>query len=428
MSYRNPGDIRIADPNAFMRAFEAKAGPAIEKLKQRKEERKKEAEQYDKDLAAFNQSMNYPEWAKTINADAANSIKSMINKNYIDNGRFKNATASERQEILDEININIGQDIAKINSAIQLSANEILPGDFEDNPEFLQFIKTLPGQEKLNVTEIDGKTAFTYQVNGETKVLSSDKIPDGIANYTGRQAIQDKYAGLFDQAVSSIDKTLAKREELSLYDAQQIGDAEARSIFNGLDDREKNFLFEKAQIDINGDEEGGVIAYSDIKDLDEETRKAAEAVVIENIKGEIENKSIEIGRIKSDEIVRRQRAAEKQQSQTGEKMTIKEEVSNFIVQFNSMVNKGTQNPFIDFAQRTLPGLIKSGEGYIMGTGEDQEFLTEDQLIATLADFYSKNPAAFANARNSVMNTSIPETPAEPQKEAGSTDWNQFKVN
>lgn len=316
MSYRNPGDIRIADPGAFMKAFEAKVQPVIEELKKKKEERKKEAKKYDSDVAKFNESMNYPEWAKTLNAEAASSLKSIINKKYIDNGRFKDASESERQEIFDEINIGIGQSLNKVNGAIQLSYNEILPGDFEDNPEFLSFIKNVPSTSKLNITEVDGEPAFSYTVGEETKTLRADQIPDGVGDYKGRSAINEKYNGLLAAGVKSIDEKLKKREELGVYEASQDGQKTAMGIFSQLDQRERNYIFEEAQIDINGDEEGGVIAYADIKD--EEAREAADQVIIESIKKRIEDDSVEIGRIKSDEVVKLRKAREEKEKELRE--------------------------------------------------------------------------------------------------------------
>ena len=435
MSYRNPGDIRIADPGAFMKAFEAKVQPVIEELKKKKEERKKEAKKYDSDVAKFNESMNYPQWAKTLNAEAAASLKSIINKNYIDNGRFRDASESERQEILDEINIGIGQSLNKVNNAIQLSYNEILPGDFEDNPEFLSFIKNVPATSQLNISEVDGQPAFSYTIDGETKTLRADQIPDGVGDYKGRSAINEKYTSLLAEGVKSIDEKLKKREELGLYEASQDGQKTAMGIFSQLDQRERNYIFEEAQIDINGDEEGGVIAYGDIEA--DEPRKAADEVIIESIKKKIEDESIEIGRIKSDEIVRRRKAQEEDLKSRGQQPSTKQEVSNFIVQFNTMVNKGSKNAFIDFAQRTIPGVMKMPNGnYTIPSADPEEraeVLTEDQLIATLADFYSKNPAAFANAKNSVMNIDTASNEATPETSttegaSTSTDWNQFKVN
>jgi len=47
MSYRNPGQIYIANPNAFMEAFEKGIAPVKAELERKAAERKERAQKYD---------------------------------------------------------------------------------------------------------------------------------------------------------------------------------------------------------------------------------------------------------------------------------------------------------------------------------------------------------------------------------------------
>lgn len=438
MSYRNPGQIYIANPNAFMEAFERGIAPIKEKLEQKAKERKEREAKYDAANAQLKKSLNYPEWVNKYGKQKANTLKSMIEEDYISNNRFASATQSEQQDMLDELNVNIANIAKKTDAAIQLDYNEILPGHFEDNQEFLDFLASKPDQNNdISIERIDGQVGFSYIKDGQKIFLPESKIPDGAINYQGKTATNDVVNKAILAAKDDVDDKFTTAKTMS--EASAYTQTKAKQIYSALDEAQREYLFEEMQIDLNGDEKGtGNYSYSDVmenKDLRELLDKGMEAYITNRI----ENESRQLTRLRSEEEVRMREAREKaaEEAAKTKPVSTKEEVSNFIVQFNTMVNKGSKNAFIDFAQRTIPGVMKmpNGNYTIPSTDPEEraEILTEDQLIATLADFYTKNPAAFANAKNSVMNidTTSGEMTTGTATEKGdstNTDWNQFKVN
>ena len=178
MSYRNPGNLFVGDPNAFLKSFLT----GIEKhrlyYEQQAKKEEDEQKQLDYSLAQFNKNMDYPTIAKTFSKDVANMTKESVNKMYVDNGMFANANQQQRQEIYDEIGMNILNPLQKMGSAVKLDPTEIDLFSLDEGV-FKDFLKN-----KINGFEIimgdNGVPAISFDSKEGKKILNFDDIPDKI--------------------------------------------------------------------------------------------------------------------------------------------------------------------------------------------------------------------------------------------------------
>ena len=298
MSYRNPGEIYIANPNAFMEAFEKSVAPYKAEIERKAEERKKRAEKYDASNARLKQSLDYPEWVKRYGKQKADAIKSMVEEDYIANNRFASGTQSEQQDMLDELQSNIGTIVQKTDAALQIDFNEILPGQFENNQEFLDFIENKPDiDNQISLEKVNGQMGFSYIKDGKKSFLSVDKIPDGAINYQGRSQVYDVFEAGIKDAVKQVDDHVRKAGEATSMKNKLA--RSANNIFAQINDpSQRAYLFELAQSELKNQEEGKVdYSYMDIIDNDN-LREAADGVILEYIQSRIEDDSAEIDGIK----------------------------------------------------------------------------------------------------------------------------------
>lgn len=309
MSYRNPGQIYIANPNAFMEAFERGIAPIKEKLEQKAKERKEREAKYDTANAQLKKSLNYPEWVNKYGKQKADTLKSMIEEDYISNNRFASATQSEQQDMLDELNVNITNIAQKTDAAIQLDYDEILPGHFEDNQEFLDFLASKPDQNNdISIERIDGQVGFSYIKDGQKIFLPESKIPDGAINYQGKTATNDVINKAILAAKDDVDDKFTTAKTMS--EASAYTQTKAKQIYSALDEAQREYLFEEMQIDLNGNEKGtGNYSYSDVME-NEDLRKLLDKGMEAYITNRIENESRQLTRLRSEEEVDRMKRAE----------------------------------------------------------------------------------------------------------------------
>ena len=298
MSYRNPGEIYIANPNAFMEAFEKSVAPYKAEIERKAEERKKRAEKYDASNARLKQSLDYPEWVKRYGKQKADAIKGMVEQDYIANNRFASGTQSEQQDMLDELQSNIGTIVQKTDAALQIDFNEILPGQFENNQEFLDFIENKPDiDNQISLEKVNGQMGFSYIKDGKKSFLSVDKIPDGAIGYQGRNQVYDAFEAEIKGAVKEVDDHVRKAGEATSMKNKLA--RSANNIFAQINDpSQRAYLFELAQAELKDQEEGKVdYSYMDIIENDD-LRGAADGVILEYIQSRIEDDSAEIDGIK----------------------------------------------------------------------------------------------------------------------------------
>ena len=314
MSYRNPGQIYIANPNAFMEAFERGIAPIKEKLEQKIKERKEREAKYDTANAQLKKSLNYPKWVNKYGKQKADTLKSMIEEDYISNNRFASATQSEQQDMLDELNVNITNIAQKTDAAIQLDYDEILPGHFEDNQEFLDFLASKPDQgSDISIERIDGQVGFSYMKDGQKIFLPESKIPDGAINYQGKTATNDVINKAILAAKDDVDDKFTTAKTMS--EASAYTQTKAKQLYNALDEAQREYLFEEMQLDLNGDEEGtGNYSYSDVME-NEDLRKLLDKGMEAYLTNRIENESRQLTRLRSEEEVARKEKVEELKEQ-----------------------------------------------------------------------------------------------------------------
>ena len=77
MSYRNPGNLFVGDPNAFLKSFLSTIEKHRAYYEKQSEKEEKEKQQLDYALAQFNKEMDYPTIAKTFGKDVADITKKL---------------------------------------------------------------------------------------------------------------------------------------------------------------------------------------------------------------------------------------------------------------------------------------------------------------------------------------------------------------
>ena len=245
MSYRNPGNLFVGDPNAFLKSFLT----GIEKhrlyYEQQAKKEEDEQKQLDYSLAQFNKNMDYPNIAKTFSKDVANMTKESINKMYVDNGMFANANQQQRQDIYDEIGMNILNPLQKMGSAVKLDPTEIDLFSLDEGV-FKDFLKN-----KVNGFEIimgdNGVPAISFNTEKGKKTLNFDDIPDKIDLLKNKGDILDGFDAKIKENINSIDYSYRQAED-PLKIADKLGgdiQSAARKIFSEMDDQTKNVIFNK---------------------------------------------------------------------------------------------------------------------------------------------------------------------------------------
>lgn len=311
MSYRNPGDVAIANPLAFMEAFDKTIAPYKAELKKKAEERKEKIKKYDTANAALQKAANYPAIAKTYGKDKANAVKALIEDKYIKDNVFASASASEQQGMIDDMQMNVLEQVGNVDAAMQLDLNEVLDGDFEDegSAKFKNFLANKPeAANSMKMEYRDGELAYVYSTKDGENVLKASEIPDTAKDYKGKTVLMQEVRTVLDTVKADFDKDFKQADDL--VEAGSYLRSKASSIIAGLNDRQKATLFESLQIDYNGKEEGyGDYSYSDLADKPE-LKKLLDEGITEYVINQVELDSSEIKRIRSNQREKLQKAKE----------------------------------------------------------------------------------------------------------------------
>ena len=325
MSYRNPGDIQIADPSAFMGAFNSVIEPYKAKLEQKAEEKKKLLEKYDAANAKLAASMNYPSWVEKYGSTKAAAIKQMVEEDYIQNNRFASASLSDQQAMLDEIQTNIVQGVKTLDAAVSLDLREVLPSHLDNwtstNKEFMDFLASKPDDSNdITIERQNGELGFSYMVDGQKRFISQSKMPKGAIDYKGRSAINQEIQSTIAAGVKSIDTKFG--EAVDLIGAEQYLKTAASSIYANIknDPAKLETIFESLQIDFNGKEEGtGDYSYADAM-KDPKLKDIADQAITSYIASRIEDDSKELTRLKGKEREKQEKANEVYQAKLASTM------------------------------------------------------------------------------------------------------------
>ena len=298
MSYRNPGNLFVGDPNAFLKSFLSTIEKHRAYYEKQSEKEEKEKQQLDYALAQFNKEMDYPTIAKTFGKDVADITKKTINERYVENGMFANANQQQRQEIYDEIGMGILNPLTKLGTAVKLDPTEIDLFGLDDGT-FKDFLTN-----KINGFEVimySGGPALSFKMpNGATKILMADKIPDKVDLLKNKTDILTGLDGMLKNSINAIDYRYQQAEDPLKIQDKITGDidAEATRLFGLLDDQTKRVLFNdyaRSATDIS-------IRYNDFPDTmtQEEKEKAIQdqdGAIMEYLKFQLKNGSRTVNRI-----------------------------------------------------------------------------------------------------------------------------------
>ena len=298
MSYRNPGNLFVGDPNAFLKSFLSTIEKHRAYYEKQSEKEEKEKQQLDYALAQFNKEMDYPTIAKTFGKDVADITKKTINERYVENGMFANANQQQRQEIYDEIGMGILNPLTKLGTAVKLDPTEIDLFGLDDGT-FKDFLTN-----KINGFEVimySGGPALSFKMpNGATKILMADKIPDKVDLLKNKTDILTGLDGMLKNSINAIDYRYQQAEDPLKIQDKITGDidAEATRLFGLMDDQTKRVLFNdyaRSATDIS-------IRYNDFPDTmtQEEKEKAIQdqdGAIMEYLKFQLKNGSRTVNRI-----------------------------------------------------------------------------------------------------------------------------------
>jgi len=426
MSYRNPGEIYIANPNAFMEAFEKSVAPYKAEIERKAEERKKRAEKYDASNARLKQSLDYPEWVKRYGKQKADAIKSMVEEDYIANNRFASGTQSEQQDMLDELQSNIGTIVQKTDAALQIDFNEILPGQFENNQEFLDFIENKPDiDNQISLEKVNGQMGFSYIKDGKKSFLSVDKIPDGAINYQGRSQVYDVFEAGIKDAVKQVDDHVRKAGEATSMKNKLA--RSANNIFAQINDpSQRAYLFELAQSELKNQEEGKVdYSYMDIIDNDN-LREAADGVILEYIQSRIEDDSAEIDGIKQAQKEQQERERKAAEAAAAKVKTVDplEKRTGLNAQDREIAFRNIVNlkPGEDFVFKYKGSNDVEKKEYIMKKKETGEITFEENVEGSVESKITVEDLA------KEFGLQLQQPEQTQQETEITTDFSQYKVN
>lgn len=292
MSYRNPGNIPIADPSAFINAF----NKGIEKHKkyyeEKAEKKKKELAQIDASIASFNKQMDYPELVKQYGPRKVQAIKDYVNENYLSKGAFANASQSGKQDILDDVRINLIGKMQKTEEAASIDPTDMDMSVFDSTPEFKDFLLNRANGYAFSIKE--GNIGYEYKdSSGQSKFISSDEIPDKIPELKTKTQVYTDINTKIEGIAKKLDNSHKLDDSTKTFDTGLSN--ELSRLFAGLTDMEKSAYWEKAQV-ASGVNEEEALSYKDFPEnmTDEEIKDAVdnqEKAIMALLKQEIRSNS-----------------------------------------------------------------------------------------------------------------------------------------
>lgn len=292
MSYRNPGNIPIADPNAFINAFNQGIQQYKQYYEEKAEKRKKELEQIDVAKARFSANMNYPDLVKQYGAKKVDTIKNYVNEKYLNTKAFANATTSQRQEMLNDLSINLLGNIQKAETAATIDPTDIDLSVFDSTPEYKDFLLNQANGYAFSLK--NGVVGYEYKDEGNNlKFISADQMPDKLPEIKTKTQIYTSITTEAQKIAERLDGAHRADDSLARFDTGLSN--ELARLFANLMPQEKAAYWEKAQIS-SGIEESNAIAYNDFPESmpAEELKKnkdIQEMGIMSLLKEEIKNNS-----------------------------------------------------------------------------------------------------------------------------------------
>lgn len=305
MSYRNPGNIPIADPNAFLNTFLAGVEKYRDYYSKKAEERKKKKQQDELSVVNFRKQINYPELLKKYGQKRTEAIRSYVNTNFLDNKKYQNASETERQDIIEDLQVNFFGDLQKSETAFQLDPTDVNLESYFDtsDPQSQKFLSFL--QNKANggaAFEIrDNQIGYTYKdESGNDQFITSDEIPDKIPELKTDTQLYTSIEGKLEDSIKEIDSAYMKSELMG--DIEGDLDKEIAFIYSSMDEQEKAAYFRKALANYDVDEDS--VAYNDFPDNasdDEisELKEQRDNLILADLKETIRSGSREYQRFKN---------------------------------------------------------------------------------------------------------------------------------
>ena len=383
MSYRNPGNLYVPDPNAFLKTFLTGIEKHRAYYEEQAEKERLNQEKLDYQLAKFNSDMDYPTIAATYGDDVANAVKGVINTKYVDSGMFANADQQGKSLIFDEIQMQLINPLAKLGKSVTLDPVEV--DLFSLDSKFDKFISFQ--NSKMNGFEVitqDGNIAFKFKdEDGKSQVLTANDVPDKIDNLKKESDIFDSIEGIIKDNVNTLDYSY-RNVDLDAIDQEKLEKRiqdQATKVYSLLDDQDKRALWKRYMYE----KTGMYFNYNDFpEDMTEEEKQQflniEDGVIQEYIANDIKQKSNTVNRIQQRIIQEEEQKIEQNQKQI--------EMSNYIQSFQNLIMADNKKSLVEFldADEVLPGSV-SIDGNVVKieaviTNEDNEFVPAEFDIST----------------------------------------------
>ena len=383
MSYRNPGNLYVPDPNAFLKTFLTGIEKHRAYYEEQAEKERLNQEKLDYQLAKFNSDMDYPTIAATYGDDVANAVKGIINTKYVDSGMFANADQQGKSLIFDEIQMQLINPLAKLGKSVTLDPVEV--DLFSLDSKFDKFISFQ--NSKMNGFEVitqDGNIAFKFKnEDGKSQVLTANDVPDKIDNLKKESDIFDSIEGIIKDNVNTLDYSY-RNVELDAIDQEKLEKRiqdQATKVYSLLDDQDKRALWKRYMYE----KTGMYFNYNDFpEDMTEEEKQQflniEDGVIQEYLANDIKQKSNTVNRIQQRIIQEEEQRIEENAKQI--------EMRDYIQSFQNLIMADNKKSLVEFldADEVLPGSV-SIDGNVVKieaviTNEEGDFVPAEFDIST----------------------------------------------
>jgi len=292
MSYRNPGNLNIGDPNAFLKAFLGGVEKYGSYFQQQAEKEERKERDLDIRLAKFESELNYPDIAKTYNPQVAFQVKNIINKKYVDSGVFASSSVQDQAKILSDIGVNIMAPLDNMNKAVALDPTDVDLNLFNKTPVFRSFLENK--QNGFEVITKDDGLAFKFNDGKKDHFLTSNDVPDKMPVIRKNTEIFSDYDKSINDAVRIVDYAYQRAEDYSQIEGEMEKGFEsaANKIFGNMDYQSRAAIFKKILKDKTGEEFNYNDSPSDISEEEQfDFLEIQDLAIKEHIENTIRNQS-----------------------------------------------------------------------------------------------------------------------------------------
>jgi hypothetical protein len=292
MSYRNPGNLNIGDPNAFLKAFLGGVEKYSSYFQQQAEKEERKERDLDIRLAKFESELNYPDIAKNYNPQVASQVKNIINEKYVDSGVFASSSVQDQAKILSDIGVNIMAPLDNMNKAVALDPTDVDLNLFNKTPVFRSFLENK--QNGFEVVTKDNGLAFKFNDGEKDHFLTPNDVPDKMPTIRKNTEIFGDYDKSINDAVRIVDYAYQRAEDYSQIEGEMEKGFEsaANKIFGNMDYQSRAAIFKKMLKDKTGEEFNYNDSPSDIsKDEQFDFLEIQDLAIKEYIENTIRNQS-----------------------------------------------------------------------------------------------------------------------------------------